>query len=102
MTNPLTNILTECRHVGEDEDTALLKLFMILQGSDSPACVVLAMLWEERYGEPTWDSLEKWCEDFAADPANAEIMLPIIKRHADVMAGASAEVRERLAEYLPE
>jgi hypothetical protein len=101
MTNPLLLALAECRHLGDDAVTALVKLHMVLRMSDDFGAALAATEWHLVHGEPTYERLEEWAAAFAGDLANAELMARLRARHAEFWAGLPAADRERLAGYLP-
>lgn len=85
--NPLLVVLADAEEHGCPPEEALVRLMLVLLGSeDDPRAVGLACLWGERNGVPTYGKLRAWARRFAADPENAEIMLPLLASHALVIS----------------
>jgi hypothetical protein len=98
--NPLLAVLNESRAIGEDPETGLLKMLMVAQMSQSPACLLLAATWHAHRGPPTWDSLRQFALDFAADPALARHMELLAEGHVHALSSLTAEQRKAVEPFL--
>jgi hypothetical protein len=98
--NPLLAVLNESRASGEDPETGLLKMLMVAQMSQSPACLLLAATWYAYRGPPTWDSLRQFARDFAADPDHAYHMEALAEGHVRVLSTLTAEQRKAVEPFL--
>lgn len=97
--NPLLVTLAEAKHDGCDEHEALLRMMCTIQMSKHPLCITAAAAWHERYGEPTYERMEEWAAEYAADPENAEAMRRLRRQHEAVMASLAEEDRARIRSF---
>jgi hypothetical protein len=104
MLNPLRLVLTEARQNACEPPDALLRLMIALQMSFEPTCILLACVWHDQHGEPTYEALEKWADEFAADPANAAHMELMVRHHHECLmadpelAAVAAQLRQQTEE----
>lgn len=112
MINPLVIVLKESQHHGHSPRVALAKVMYTLCNTANTTlaggrpsltdetirdiAAEAASAWHHLFGEPTYDSLFEYVEDWAKDVEHAEFLAVLISSHRETLKSLTPEDKAKM------